>query len=320
VASTIAPEQVTDARKLLSRYLSPTRLQPAVSLSRISGCEVSLKLESELPTGSFKVRGALYALATNLQRCKMSQVVTASTGNHGAAVAYAAALLSVRCTVFLPEDPNPTKRDRIVDLGATVIERGRDLTEAATCAASYSDQQDGYFLNDATDPDLPAGPATMACEILNQWPDTDTVVVPVGDTALIRGIACAVRHLRPEMRIIGVLARNAPAYYHSWNAGHIVKIEQLPTIADGLASQVPLPQNVDAIRGLVDELCLVSDKEMLGAIRQLILKECVLSEPAGAAATAAVMNRRMSKLGKKVVTIVSGANISPQVLTQVATL
>ena len=192
--SPITYQQIVQARAFLAKYLPQTRLQAAPSVSRIANAEVALKLESEQPTGSFKVRGALHALAVNLQSREISEVITASTGNHGAAVAYAASLLHVACTVFLPVNPNPTKRRRIVALGANVKEIGQDLSEAAVHAARYAEQEGLYFLNDATDPDLPAGPATIACEVLEQRPDTDAFIVPVGDTAFIRGIAEAVRH------------------------------------------------------------------------------------------------------------------------------
>ena len=319
-APNIGLDQICQARDLLSKYFLPTRLQRAASVSQISGGEVRLKIESELPTGSFKIRGALYALAVNVNRRQIAKVVTASTGNHGAAVAYAATLLGTDCTVFLPKHPNPTKRDRIADLGAKVIELGKDLTEAAAHAARYSQQEHAYFLNDATDEDLPAGPATIACEILDQWCDIDTLVVPIGDTALIRGIASAVRQLRPEIHIVGVQAQNAPAYYYSWAAKHIVQAESRPTIADGLASQIPVPENVDRICQCVDDICLVSDEEMLGAIRHLILRECVLSEPAGSAAVAALIYGKVRKPGMRITAIVSGANISPQVLHAIATV
>lgn len=159
--STITYEHIRDARTFLSKYLSQTRLQGAPSVSRVANAEVALKLESEQPTGSFKVRGALHALAVNLQRGKIAGVVTASTGNHGAAVAYAASLLHVPCTVFLPVKPNPTKRSRIIELGATVREAGWNLSEAAVHAAAHAEQDGMFFLNDATDPDLPAGASTV---------------------------------------------------------------------------------------------------------------------------------------------------------------
>ena len=238
--SAIGYQQIVQARTFLTRYLPQTRLQFAPSVSILANAEVALKLESDQPTGSFKVRGALYALAVNLERRKISEVVTASTGNHGAAVAYAASLLQVKCTVFLPVNPNPTKRGRIVALGANVKEAGQDLSEAAVHAAGYAEREGVYFLNDATDPELPAGPATIACEVLEQRPDTDAVIVPVGDTAFIRGIAAAIRHLRPEVLVIGVQAEGAPSYYESWKAGKIVASDPRSTIADGLASQAPL--------------------------------------------------------------------------------
>jgi threonine dehydratase len=307
-------EDIREASTFLAKYLSRTRLQPAATVSRLAGAEVALKLESEQPTGSFKVRGALYALAVNLRRGQIAEVVTASTGNHGAAVAYAASLLHVPCTVFLPLNPNPTKRSRITELGARVKEAGRSLSEAAMHAADHAERGGLYFLNDATDPDLPAGAATIACEVLEQRPETDAIVVPVGDTALIRGIAAAVRHLRPKVRVIGVQAEGAPAYHDSWKSGKLLASNLDSTIADGLTPQAPTPANVEQIRLLLDDFCLVSDDEMLRAMRHLILEERVLSEPAGAAATAALIHRKALNFGQAPTAVVSGANISPQVL------
>ena len=199
-------------------------------------------------------------------------------------------------------------------MGASVKEVGRNLSEAAIHAARYAERDGVYFLNDATDPDLPAGPATIACEILEQRPETDAIVVPVGDTAFIRGIAIAIRHLRPEVRIIGVQAELSPGYYQSWKTGKVHASNLGTTIADGLAPQAPLATNVEQIRLLLDDFCLVSDDEMLCAMRHLILSERVLSEPAGAAATAALIHRKVFNFGKTPTAIVSGANISPQVL------
>src|SRR5215471_5404427 len=182
-----------EAQALLRQYLPVTRLVPAPSLSAKGGV-VYLKLESDLPTGSFKPRGAIYALSANLSRGPVREVTASSTGNHGAAVAYAAKLMGIACTIFLPVNPNPVKRERIASLGATIVEEGApDLTAACARATEYSRANHAYFLNDATDPDLPAGPATIALEILEQLPAADTIVVPMGDTALIRGVGAAAR-------------------------------------------------------------------------------------------------------------------------------
>src|SRR5258708_18179892 len=277
------------ARDLLARFLPPTRVVLAASLAR-EGSPVSLQLELDLPTGSSKPRGAIYALATNLSRRKIEEVTASSTGNHGAAVAYAAQVLGVQATIFLPADPNLVKRDKIRDLGATICEGGAaDLAEAGQQACEYSRRPGVYFLNDATDPDLPAGPGTIGLEIAEQVPQVSTIYVPMGDTALIRGVAAAAKQMIARVRIVGVRAERAPAYYLSWKDGTAVTTDTCDTCADGLATRTPDPDNVRAIRELVDEVVLVSEDQMIGAIRHLYEREGVLGEPAGAAATAAFL-------------------------------
>ena len=251
---------INEARTLLRRFFPPTRLVPAPSLSRKTGGSLWLKLEGELPTGSFKPRGALYALSVNIKRQGVKEVTAASTGNHGAAVAYAAKQFCVPATIFLPANANPIKRARIVDLGAKIFETGvSDLSDASRHALSYSQKAGVYFLNDATDPDLPAGPATIPYEIADQLSEVDTIIAPIGDTALIRGVADAAKQLWPAIRIVGVQAEGAPSYFQSWKQGRAVGTDTCDTIADGLATRTPEPANVAAIRELVDEVVLVSD-------------------------------------------------------------
>lgn len=312
----ITPFTIRDARSLLSRYLPQTRLVHAPSLSNPQ-TSVYLKLESELPTASFKPRGAIYALATRMSRGGVKEVTASSTGNHGAAVAYAAKQLGVSATIFLPENPNVVKRKRIADLGAKIVEQGSsDLAEACRKARGYSESNETiYFLNDATDLDLPAGPATIGAEILEQLPSVSTIYVPMGDTALIRGVAAAAKQRPQKVKIIGVQAERAPSYFLSWQEGKAVETETCDTIADGLATRTPEIENVKAIRELVDEVCLVTEKQMLDAIRHLLLEEHLVAEPAGAAATAAVLSRKEPALGD-VVALVTGANIAPEVLRQ----
>jgi len=302
-----------EAREFLTKYLPPTRLIAAPSLQKDSRQKVFLKLESELPTGSFKVRGALYALYVNLERRAVNEVVASSTGNHGAAVACAAKQLGVRARIFLPENSNPVKKSNIARLGAEIVEKGAvDLAGAFQAAADYARKSGAFFLNDADDPDLPAGPGTIACEILESAPDVDSIYVPMGDTALIRGVAEAAKQLSANVRIVGVQSERAPSYALSWKAGHAVGTETCDTIADGLATRTPLPANVEAIRRLVDDVVLVSEAEMVHAIRQLALDEHVVAEPAGAAATAAFL-KSWSKHGASVALLLTGANVSTEV-------
>jgi threonine dehydratase len=302
------------AKELLARYLPITPMVAAPSLST-AGASVSLKLETALPTNSFKPRGALYALATNLKRRKIAEVTASSTGNHGAAVAYAARTLGVPATIFLPSNPNPVKRDKVRELGARIVEcGGTDLAQAFQEAAEYSRRPEIYFLNDATDPDVPAGSGTIGLEIADQIPGVATIYVPIGDTALIRGLAAAVKQLLSKVMIIGVQAERAPSYYLSWKKGSPVATETCDTCADGLATRTPEAENVQAIRELVDEVVLVSDQQMLQAIKYLYERERVLAEPAGAAATAAFMANPLSH--GSTVLLVTGANISHEVRKQ----
>lgn len=308
-----------EAYEQLRRYFPASRLLSASALSEKTKAQVYVKLESDLPTGSFKPRGALYALARHLARGDVRAVTASSTGNHGAAVAFAAQRLGVPATIFLPANPNPVKRARIASLGARIVENGADLHAAFEGAAAYAREPGVYFLNDATDPDLPAGPATIALEIFEQLPSVDTIVVPMGDTALIRGFAAVAKQLSPTVRVVGVQATRAPSYYLSWKDGRVVTTDTCDTIADGLATRTPEVDNVRAIRELVDEVVLVSDDEMLAAIWHLALEEHVIAEPAGAAATAALLYGKFAA-GTQTVLLVTGANITPDVLRSACAL
>jgi threonine dehydratase len=331
-------DTIREAQRFLAEYFGPTRLIAAPFLSGKTGKRVYLKLEMELPTGSFKVRGALWGLVTRLraqeQEGKLNraptgtatskasppdsgaikEVIACSTGNHGAAVAWAGKLLGVKARIFLPAGCNPVKRGKIASFGAEIVESGgTDLAAAFELAAEYAKRPGVYFLNDSTDADLPAGPGTIGCEILEQLPATDTIVVPMGDTALIRGVAAAVKQIAPSVKIIGVQADRAPSYFRSWKENRVVGTETCDTIADGLATRTPDAANVSEIRKLVDDVALVSEDAMLRAIEILLAEEHVLAEPAGAASTAALLSAG-TDFGENVVLVVSGANISRDVL------
>ena len=313
-------EQINDARELLRAFLRPTRLVRADRIARDRDTDIYLKLETELPTGSFKPRGALYALMKNLEQRSIKGVVAASTGNHGAAVAYAAQLAKLPATIFLPESPNPIKRARIVALGASVMEVEWKAESLGNAAAAFAQEHDYYFLNDAEDDLVPVGTATIAAEILDEFSAPDVMIVPMGDTALIRGVAAEAKRRHPAVRIVGVQAVQAPAYARSWQEGRVVTTETCDTIADGLATCVPAESNVREIRELVDEVRLVSEDEMIQGIRTLLFEEHLVAEPAGAAATAAYLQNPAAYAGRSVVLLVTGSNIPDQLLSQAATL
>ncbi len=219
--------------------------------------------------------------------------------------------MGIPARIFLPANPNPVKRGRIVEQGAAIVESGRDISAAFAQAQEYACDNGVYFLNDASDPDLPAGPATLACEILEQAPQVRCLVVPMGDTALIRGVAFVAKHLQPDMRIIGVQAERAPSYFLSWTEGRAIETESCDTIADGLATRAPLPENVHAIRELVDEIRPVSEQQLLEAVRFLSREEQMIAEPSGAAATAALLAGPHP--GVPTAALVTGANISDEI-------
>ncbi|HVF23281.1 MAG TPA: pyridoxal-phosphate dependent enzyme, partial [Pyrinomonadaceae bacterium] len=245
-------------------------------------------------------------------------VCAASTGNHGAAVAYAARLAKLPATIFLPQAPNPIKRARIVALGATIEEVEWKPESLGSAAAAFADEHNYYYLEDGRDELVPAGTATIAAEILDELPAPDVIIVPMGDTALIRGVAAEAKRRRPAVKIVGVQAAEAPAYVRSWRQDRVVTTDTCDTIADGLATYVPRESNVRAIRELVDEVCLVSEDELLAAIRTLLFEEHLIAEPAGAAATAAYLQNPTAYAGCTVVLLVTGSNIAHDVLRRAA--
>lgn len=318
-------EQINDARELLRQFLRPTRLVQAEHLGRDSNTRIFFKLETDLPTGSFKPRGAIYALMKNIERRSKNGerpirgVVAASTGNHGSAVAYAARLANLPATIILPLSPNPVKRARIVGLGATVKEIEWRPESLGNAAKAFAQEHDYYFLDDGVDALVPVGTATIAAEILDELPAPDVIIVPMGDTALIRGIASEAKRRYPAVRIVGVQAAQAPSYVRSWHEGRVVAMATCDTIADGLATYLPLEHNVRAIRELVDDVCLVSEDEMVHAIGKLLYEEHIVAEPAGAATTAAYLQNSAAYAGRKVVLLVTGSNIPHDLLRQAAT-
>lgn len=304
---------IDEALNVLRGRLPRTRLVPAPSLSRLAGCEVFLKLETEMPTGSFKVRGAVYALSRRLRDGPVAAVAAASTGNHGAAVAYAAKLAGIPAHIFVPARSNALKTAKIRALGAALVESGADITAARQRAEAFAARPGVYLLDDATDPYLLAGPGTIAVEILEDLAAVRHLYVPVGDTALIRGIGAIVSRCDPPITVIGVQAERAPAYSLSWTGGTVVETDTCDTIADGLATRTPTESNVHAIRQVVSDIRLVSDEQMLAAVGHLVIEEHVVAEPSGAAAAAALMFNPVVHRGP-VVLIISGANVTRETL------
>ena len=314
-AMPLTMQRVRAAQEILRPIVPESRLAESVTLSRSAGGRVFLKLECEGPTGSFKVRGAYHAIHARQEQLggKLPGVVTSSTGNHGVATAYSAALRHLPARIYLPENPNRAKKARIAEFRVEIVEVGKSLEETRKHAAQFAQQSGWYDIVDGIDPDMLPGTATIACEILDKLGSVDVIFVPVGDSTLIRGVAFAAKQLRPEVKIVGVQAELAPAYALSFGKGHAISTDSSDTIADGLSVRDALEENVRQMAGLVDEFALVSEEEMLGAMRHLLNEEQAVAEPAGAATTAAFLKNAAAYANKTAVLLVTGANVSEEI-------
>ena len=300
------------ALQLLREKFEETTLVHSPRLTERLGVDTHLKVESTLPTGSFKVRGAYYSLWKQHQSAPVAEVVAASTGNHGAAVAWAARELGIKSRIFVPVGANAVKTGRIKSLGATLTETGADIEAARRAAEAHAASTGGMVLDDATSAEVPIGAATIGVEILEQLPNCATIVVPVGDSALIRGVAAAAKAAKPNVVIVGVQAENAPSYYESWRTGRVVTTETANTMADGLATTTPNAYNVERVRALVDEMTLVSEDDMLWAMRLLRETDNLIAEPSSAASVAAIRSLK-GKLSGPVVALITGGNVAPEI-------
>ncbi len=276
-------------------------------------CDVAsltFKCESFQKTGSFKVRGALNAISVLDAASRARGVVTVSAGNHAAAVAWAARAEGVRATVVMLAGASKTKVAACESYGANVILHGTGA-EAFAKARALSDEHGFVFIHPFEDPGVIAGAATCGLEILDQVPDVEMIVVPIGGGGLISGIASGVKQTRPSVRIIGVEPTGADSMARSIAAGHAVRLDALPnTIADGLASPMAGDVNYEIVKRTVDEVVLVTDDEIAAAMQLIMTRAKLLVEPAAAATTAALMTHRIpAAKGKRVVAIVSGGNM-----------
>ena len=310
----VTPADVEKAAADLRGYLSPTPLQHSRAFTEKARCHVYLKIETIQPIRAFKVRGALNKLIRLPEVQRAAGVITASAGNHGMGVAYAAAAFKVPATVYVPETANPFKVEAIQRLGARVIAAGRNYSGANTEALAAQRDSGATFVHAYDDPDVVAGQGTIATELLADLEDFDTVLVPVGGGGLIGGIALYLKARKPGIRVIGVEPSGADGMQRSLRAGHIVTLDRVTTIADGLAASAPGKMTFELAQRYVDEVILVEEVEMLRAIRLLFEWEHLLAEPAGAAALAALLYHHRPVANEKVVVILSGGNVTDEVM------
>lgn len=297
------------ARRIEGRVRETPILDPAPMRGPVLDAgRLLLKLECLQVTGSFKARGASNKLLTLADDERQRGLVTASGGNHGLAVAYAAASAGVPAAIFVPESTPAAKVQKLRQWGAEVSVTGKVWDEAQEAALAEQQARGLSYVHPFADPEVIAGQGTLGLEVLRQVPEADTLVVAIGGGGLIAGVAAAAKAIRPGIRIVGVEPTGAPTLYESLKAGRLVTLDRIETVSGSLAPRRSMAINLDLIAAHVDRMALVSDDEMRQAAEWLWFETGVAAELAGAASLAALMTGRHQPAdGETVVAVICGA-------------
>ncbi|GAA2749010.1 L-threonine ammonia-lyase [Amnibacterium kyonggiense] len=309
-------DRIRDAARVLAPLAARTPMEHSRFLASVTGAAVHLKCENLQRTGSYKIRGASYRLSRLSAEERARGVVAASAGNHAQGVAFAARQLGIAATIFMPIGVALPKLEATRDYGANVELVGSVVDESLAAAKRYAEETGAVFIPPFDHPDVIAGQATVGLEILEDVPDVETVIVPIGGGGLISGVAAAVKQLAPHVRIIGVQAENAAAYPPSLAAGEVLTVRTTPTIADGIAVGTPGRLTFEIVRDLVDDVVTVSDDETASALLVLLERAKLVVEPAGAVGVAALLSGKITAPGRTVA-VLSGGNIDPLMMERV---
>lgn len=311
-------EMIEEAATRIRDLANWTPVVPSFGLSRMMGADVRLKLESTQPTRAFKVRGAANVVLSHDDIDTSLGVVSYSTGNHGRAVTYVAGKLGLPATVCMSHNTTRDKQDALRAMGADVRLIGESQDEAAELAAKL--ESEGYLMVDPiNDRMTTAGQGTIGLELVEQWPEVDTVIVPVSGGALMAGVALAVKTQRPQARLIGVSMDRGAAMYQSIEAGHPIAVTEVETLADSLQGGIGLDNDhsFEMVRDLVDELLLVNEDQIATAMAEAVIEERMILEGAGATPIAALLHKDRALFGDHIALIASGAMVDTSVLQQI---
>ncbi|GCE30397.1 threonine ammonia-lyase [Dictyobacter alpinus] len=310
----VAFADIWQANQFLKPLIEHTPLVYSRVLSERTQASIHLKFEQMQRGGSFKVRGATYKLSRLTEEQRQAGVITASAGNHAQGVAIAAAQLQVPCTIVVPENAPLTKVTATQSLGAHVILSGTTYDDAVQHALTLQQELGAIYIPAFDDIDIVTGQATLGLEMLTELPEADTIVVPIGGGGLISGIALAAHALKPSIRIIGVEAAGAASMRASLNAGKLLKLPAIATIADGIAIKQPGKITFPIIQQLVDDVVVVNDEEIIDAALLLMERHKILVEGAGAAGVAALLNGTIELKNRHVLVPLTGGNIDINLL------
>ncbi len=303
------------ARPHVYRHLRPPPLHQYSGLNDLVQAEIYLKHENHQPVGAFKVRGGLNLVAGLSQDQKRGGLFTASTGNHGQSIAFAARAHNIKATIAVPVGANPGKVAAMQGLGAEVLFHGNDFDTARQWIAEVAKEKSGTFVG-PTDAPLIHGVGTYGLEIIEDLPDVEVIIVPVGAGSGVCGTAIVAKTINPGIRVIGVQSAQAPTMQQSWQQGRPVE-GPMTTVAEGLATRISFANTQAIMARYLDDFVLVEDSALEEAVRLLLTHSHNLVEEAGAASLAAALQIKEQLQDKKVVLVVSGGNLSPERLSQI---
>ncbi|MDG6989077.1 MAG: threonine/serine dehydratase [Nitrososphaerota archaeon] len=301
------------------KYVPETPLEYSKGASDLLGRRTYLKLETSLPIHVFKLRGALNKLLSLPEADLKRGVITASSGNHGLAIAYASRLFGASATICVPKNVNPQKLAAIQEQGATVLRHGEGYDGAYESALVQAKRRGLTFVHAFNDSVVIAGQGTCGLEMVRQLPEMDSVAVPIGGGGLISGVAIAVKKSIPRARVYGAETVAIPSMLESVRLGRVTRVDPGRTIADGMQAAAPGELTFEAARRFVDKIGLVSDSEIEDAIFDLLSLSRVLAEPAGASPLAAMKGPLRGEPGDRVVLVISGGNIAVDLLRSIIT-
>lgn len=285
-------------------------------LSEALGCQLTLKLEFANPIRSFKGRGASFFVSEMRRRGDARPIVCASAGNWGQAMAYVCRSHGLPIVIYASVNANPLKVERMKALGAQVRQEGVDFDAAKDAAKAYAKSIGGWMVEDGLEPEISEGHGSMAVELLHSGASFDALTIPLGNGAMLNGLARWFKAASPHTRVLGVSASGADAMEKSWRGKTIIESGQGNSIADGIAVRVPVPEAVEDMQGLVDDVLLVSDAQIVDAMRLVYRHAGLLLEPSGAVGVAAIMAHPDQFKGQQVATVLCGSNITESQIRQ----
>lgn len=310
-------EQIKAARETLKGVIHQTDLIPNSTLSEITGSDVYLKLENLQKTGSFKIRGAFNKIASLSDAEKKAGVIASSAGNHAQGVALAASTYGIKSTIVMPAGAPLAKVTATRNYGAEVILHGNVYDDAYAKAMEIQSQTGATFIHPFNDSHVIAGQGTIGLEILDELPDADAIIIPIGGGGIVAGIAIAAKAINSNIKIIGVEPTNAACMKESVKECKTITLAKAASIADGIAVKTPGNLTYDIVKDIVDEFVMVEEDEIANAILVLLERCKLIAEGAGATPVAALLNGKVKLPGKKVVAVVSGGNIDVNMLSRI---